>query len=77
MAVPIKDIKRYTFYPLIRARVCRVWIAKFQKQVSSFNCLFIDNQVIFSKTYISLIYLYREWKIININIFFSFFLQVQ
>ncbi|KAJ6880719.1 hypothetical protein NC652_033914 [Populus alba x Populus x berolinensis] len=46
MVVPITDIKKYTFYPLIRAQICHdVWIVKFKKQVSSFNFLFIDNQV--------------------------------
>ncbi|KAJ6874119.1 hypothetical protein NC651_032836 [Populus alba x Populus x berolinensis] len=40
MVVPITNIKKYAFYPLMRARVCRVWIVKFKKQVNSFNCFF-------------------------------------
>uniref|UniRef100_A0A2K1ZKM8 Replication protein A OB domain-containing protein n=1 Tax=Populus trichocarpa TaxID=3694 RepID=A0A2K1ZKM8_POPTR len=44
MALPIKKIKKYNFYPSLRARACRVWIAKFNGQPSSFNCIFVDNQ---------------------------------
>ncbi|KAJ6971640.1 hypothetical protein NC653_032229 [Populus alba x Populus x berolinensis] len=44
MALPIKEIKKYNFYPSLRARACRVWIAKFNGQPSSFNCVFVDNQ---------------------------------
>ncbi|KAI5555123.1 hypothetical protein BDE02_19G059700 [Populus trichocarpa] len=44
MALPIKEIKKYHFYPSLRARACRVWIAKFNGQPRSFNCVFVDNQ---------------------------------
>ncbi|KAI9400982.1 hypothetical protein POPTR_001G062301v4 [Populus trichocarpa] len=44
MALRIKQIKKYNFYPSLRARACRVWIAKFNGQPSSFNCVFVDNQ---------------------------------
>ncbi|KAL9356244.1 hypothetical protein Peur_049497 [Populus x canadensis] len=44
MALPIKEIQKYNFYPSLRARACRVWIAKFNGQPSSFNCVFVDNQ---------------------------------
>ncbi|KAJ6945951.1 hypothetical protein NC651_000888 [Populus alba x Populus x berolinensis] len=44
MALPIKEIRKYNFYPSLRARACRVWIAKFNGQPSSFNCVFVDNQ---------------------------------
>uniref|UniRef100_A0A2K2AZJ5 Uncharacterized protein n=1 Tax=Populus trichocarpa TaxID=3694 RepID=A0A2K2AZJ5_POPTR len=44
MALPIKQIKKYNFYPSLRARACRVWIAKFNGQPSNFNCVFVDNQ---------------------------------
>uniref|UniRef100_A0A2K1ZPE8 Uncharacterized protein n=1 Tax=Populus trichocarpa TaxID=3694 RepID=A0A2K1ZPE8_POPTR len=37
-------IKKYNFYPSLRARACRVWIAKFNGQPSSFNCVFVENQ---------------------------------
>lgn len=44
MALPIKEIKKYNFYPSLQARACRVWIAKFNGQPRSFNCVFVDNQ---------------------------------
>jgi hypothetical protein len=47
MALPIKEIKKYHFYPSLQARACRVWIAKFNGQPRSFNCVFVDNQVKF------------------------------
>jgi hypothetical protein len=45
MALSIQNIKKYTFYTSLRARVCRVWIPKLNGQTSSFNCLFADNMV--------------------------------
>ncbi|KAL9335205.1 hypothetical protein Peur_072386 [Populus x canadensis] len=45
MALSIQNIKKYTFYTSLRARVCHVWIPKLNGQTSSFNCLFADNMV--------------------------------
>jgi len=45
MAIYLQNIKKYVFYPLIRAQVCRVWIPKQNGQATNFNCLFIDRQV--------------------------------
>uniref|UniRef100_A0A6N2MVB9 Uncharacterized protein n=2 Tax=Salix viminalis TaxID=40686 RepID=A0A6N2MVB9_SALVM len=45
MAVPLKNIKKYLFYPFIQARVCRIWIPMQNGHTSSFNCLLVDHQV--------------------------------
>nr|XP_034915104.1 replication protein A 70 kDa DNA-binding subunit B-like [Populus alba] len=44
MAIHLHNIKKYVFYPLIRARVCRVWIPKQNGQATNFNCLFVDRE---------------------------------
>jgi hypothetical protein len=45
MAIHLQNIKKYVFYPLIRARVYRVWIPKQNGQATNFNCLFVDREV--------------------------------
>ncbi|XP_061986220.1 replication protein A 70 kDa DNA-binding subunit D-like isoform X2 [Populus nigra] len=44
MAIHLQNIKKYVFYPLIRARVCRVWIPKQNGQATNFNCLFVNRE---------------------------------
>ncbi|KAL9378275.1 hypothetical protein Peur_029610 [Populus x canadensis] len=41
MAIPIQNIKKFLFYPLMCARVCRLWVAKFDGQRNSFNCILL------------------------------------
>jgi hypothetical protein len=41
MAIPIQNIKKFLFYPLMCARVCRLWVAKFDGQHDSFNCVLL------------------------------------
>ncbi|KAG5222160.1 replication protein DNA-binding [Salix suchowensis] len=36
--------RKYLFYPLIQARVCRVWMSMQNGHTSSFNCLLVDHQ---------------------------------
>ena len=45
MTIHLHNIKKYVFYPLIRARVCRVWVPKQNGQATNFNCLFVDREV--------------------------------
>ncbi|XP_011015653.1 PREDICTED: uncharacterized protein LOC105119224 [Populus euphratica] len=44
MAIHLENIKKYVFYPLIQARVCRVWIPKQNGQATNFNCLFVNRK---------------------------------
>jgi len=47
MAIPIQNIKKFLFYPLMCARVCRLWVAKFDGQHNSFNCILLIIRLVF------------------------------
>ena len=73
MAVPLKNIKKYLFYPLIQARVCRFWMPMQNGHTSSFNCLLVDHQVLkFHTIYLTILLHYTWISFMKFTILFNF-----
>jgi len=71
MTIHLHSIKKYVFYPLIRARVCRVWIPKQNGQAINFNCLFVDREVCNMST--NMIFIIIFFKFLPLLACFCFF----
>ncbi|KAJ7013986.1 hypothetical protein NC653_003571 [Populus alba x Populus x berolinensis] len=72
MAIHLHNIKKYVFYPLIRARVCHVWVPKQNGQPTNFNCLFVDREVCnISANMTFIIVLFKFLPLLALFIFFQ------